>query len=62
MQNGKSIQLKLLCPAAPECGGIEDAYGAEACLGAYKGVEKPDWVGKVGTYAWVWGTEEVDEN
>jgi hypothetical protein len=35
---GDPFNSSYYVPAAPECGGIEDAYGAEACLGADNGV------------------------
>lgn len=48
--------------AATERSRIEDAYVAEALLGADELVEEPGRVGKVGAHKWVWRAEEVEED
>jgi hypothetical protein len=45
-----------------ERSGIEDAYVAEARLGADEDVEEPSCVREVGTHERVWRPEEVEED
>ena len=48
--------------ARAERGGVEDACGAEARLGADQRIEEPGGVGEVGAHARMGRAEEVDED